>query len=629
MRKKTVLGEQFWGGTLEKIRTKMIPFQLKALKDEVEGAAPSHAIENFEIAAGLKDGTFYGCVFQDSDVGKWIEAASYSLMIEPDAALEAEIDRIVEIIGKAQRQDGYLDTYFIVKEPEKRWKNLRVCHEMYCTGHLIEGAVAYYQATGKRRFLEIMSAMADHVYDMFGPGKLAGYPGHPELELALYRLAQATGREKYKELANLFIDRRGTQPNYFEQEFEALEKFEGKEHNKDLSEEDLKYCQAHIPLREQKRAVGHAVRALYLYSGATDEAIATRDPRLLEALDTLWDNVVTRQMYVTGGFGATHHGEAFAEDLELPNDTVYAETCASVAFVFWARRMLKLHMRGEIADEMERALYNTVLSGSNLAGDRYFYVNPLEVIPGISGQSPDYRHVLPERPAWFGCACCPPNMARLLLSLYDYAYGYDGENLDIHLYADGAVEWDGVKVTHESNYPWEGDLHWKVETDRPLSVALRIPGWSRQNALRLDGREQPVEPKDGYCRLRLAPGAHEIELQIELAVRRVYANPTVRADTNCVALQRGPVVYCLESVDNGAPLCALHLRRDAKITAERVQTGPLAGMTVLRTEGERADAQGALYSDQPPVFHKTQVTAIPYFAWGNRGLNEMRVWIAE
>lgn len=604
----------------------MIPFQLKALKDEVEGAEPSHAIENFEIAAGLKSGTFYGMVFQDSDVGKWIEAASYSLMLHKDDSLEAEIDRIIEIIGKAQQPDGYLNTYFTVKEPEMRWRNLRECHEMYCAGHLIEGAVAYSLATGKKRFLQIMCRMADHIYDEFGPGKKEGYPGHPELELALYRLGNVTGEKKYAELAALLIDRRGTKPNYFDVESEALGSIE---HFKGLRSLGLEYSQSHKPIREQDRAVGHSVRALYLYSGATDEALAQRDPSLIQALDRLWNNVVTKQMYITGGFGSTCHGESFGNDLELPNDTVYAETCASVAFVFWARRMLKLHMRGDIADEMERALYNTILSGSNLACDRYFYVNPLEVIPNLSGKKEDYLHVLPERPPWFGCACCPPNMARLLLSLYDYAYDYNGTELAIHLYADGEISYDGLKVSHTSQYPWEGLLHWSICCDHPLSLAIRIPGWSQKNILRLNDESIPVMPENGYFHIQLEQGTHSIDLELELAVKRIYAHPSVRADAGCVALQRGPVVYCLEGIDNGEPLCALRLPFNSLILAETENDGPLKGMTVLKTSALRLLPSSSIYSDEPPKMQEQPLKAIPYFAWGNRGLNEMRVWIPE
>lgn len=621
-------GTRFWGGMLEKIRTQMIPFQLRALKDEVEDAAPSHAIENFEIAAGLRTGTFYGCVFQDSDVGKWIEAASYSLLLHPDEALEREIDRIVDIIGQAQQPDGYLNTYFTVKEPENRWKNLYECHEMYCAGHLIEGAVAYYEATGKDKFLGIMRRMADCIDGIFGPDGVPGYPGHPELELALYRLYRVTGDARYARLAALMIDRRGTEPNYFAEE---IDKRKGERYFDFLKGYGREYCQAHKPLREQTEAVGHAVRALYLYSGAADEALETGDASLTAAMDALWDNITKKQMYITGGFGATAHGEAFNGDYELPNDTVYAETCASVAFVFWASRMLKLHLRADIADQMERALYNTVLSGSNLACDRYFYVNPLEVIPGVSGKKNDFKHVLPQRPSWFGCACCPPNMARLLLSLYRYAYTFEQNELQIHLYVDGTVSFPGVRVTHRGNYPWEGALSFDITCEQPLTVLLRVPQWSKNTALCVDGAPVDVNAvsQNGYARIALSAGEHALEMQIDMRVRRVHANPAVREDTGCVALMRGPIVYCVESVEQDAPLCALRLNRQADIAVETVKDGALCGMRVLKCPALRADITDELYPEADIPTHPCEVTAIPYFAWGNRGLHEMRVWLPE
>lgn len=628
MNTQVIKGTGFWGSMLEKIRTQMIPFQLRALKDEVEGAAPSHAIENFEIAAGLKTGTFYGCVFQDSDVGKWIEAASYSLMLKPDKALESEIDRIIDIVGKAQQPDGYLNTYFTVKEPENRWKNLCECHEMYCAGHMIEGAVAYYEATGKDSFLNIMCRMADCIYSVFGPDGTAGYPGHPELELALYRLYGATGNEKYKQLANLFLDRRGTSPNYFDIEKAARA---GKVYHEFLKEDEHEYAQAHKPLREQTEAVGHAVRALYLYSGAADEALAANDKSMISAMDALWDNVTKKQMYVTGGFGATAHGEAFNGNYELPNDTVYAETCASVAFVFWASRMLKLHLRSGIADEMERALYNTVLAGSNLACDKYFYVNPLEVIPGISGKKNDFKHVLPQRPSWFGCACCPPNMARLLLSLNRYAYTFADDTLQIHLYLDGTVSFPGVSVTHTGNYPWDGALHFDISCEKPLTVMLRVPRWSKSTVLAVDGKPVDVKAASvcGYVKLPLCAGKHTVDMTLDMSVRRIYANPAVREDTGCVALMRGPVVYCVESVEQEAPLCTLRLPKNAPVTVEAVKDGILSGVCVLKAEALRAQTQDALYTESPAAATPCTITAIPYYTWGNRGEHEMRVWLPE
>ena len=606
-------GNGFFGEIIGKVRTKMLPFQLAALKDEVPGAAPSRAIRNFRIAAGLEQGEFHGMVFQDSDVGKWLEAAAYSLMLEKDAWLEGEADKIIDIVAAAQKPDGYLNTYFTLKEPDMRWKNLRECHEMYVAGHLLEGAVAYCKATGKDKLLNVMKRNIEHIYEHFGPGKTEGYPGHPELELALYRLYEVTGEIKYAELADLFIERRGQEPNYYLDEFDRMTAAGQKTHWGDIDRAGLIYSQSHEPLREQKRAVGHSVRALYLYAGATDRAIRTGDKELIAALNTLWDNVVNKQMYVTGGLGSTRHGEAFGEDYELPNDTVYAETCASIAFVFWAKRMLRLERRAGIADEMERMIYNTVLAGSNLDFDKYYYVNPLEVIPGISGKD-DYVHALPERPAWFGCACCPPNMARLMLSLYDYAYDFGADELSIHLYVDGTVEHNGIKVTHTGNYPWDGELSWKIICGRKITVALRVPAWSGC---------------DGYRIHELEAGEHDIQLSLDMKVRRVYSNPAVRANSGCTALMRGPLVYCFEGVDNPGPLCALRLPEDTSITAETETDGILKGMTVLKMQGLRAQTTGALYSHSAPEYKPQELKAVPYFAWQNRGLTEMRVWLSE
>ena len=630
------LGDGFLSSVIERARTKMVPYQLSMLKDEIPGAEKSQAIGNFEIAAGLKEGEFYGWVFQDSDVGKWIEAAAYSLMLKRDEELEVEVDRIVDIVAQAQQPDGYLNTYFTLKEPDMRWRNLRECHEMYVAGHMIEGAVAYYKATGKSKFLDVMRRMADHIYEKFGPGKLESYDGHQEVELALYRLYGATSDKKYAELANLFIDRRGTEPNFFLLEYDKL-KSEGKRHHWGGADRaSLEYSQSHKPVREQERAVGHSVRALYMYTGATDQAIETGDAELVSAMDRLWDNVVRKQMYITGGLGSMVYGEAFGPDYDLPNDRVYAETCASIAFMFWAKRMLKLRKgksgRGQVADEMERALYNTVLAGTNLECDKYYYVNPLEVVPEISGKAQGYKHVLPERPGWFGCACCPPNLARLLLSLHDYAYSLDGNELDIHLYIDGTVEYDGVSVTHTSNYPWDGELNWRIKCDKPLKVALRVPSWSKKGSFTANSAKSldAEAAKDGYFVTELEAGEHTINLSLDMRVRRVYTNPIVRQNANCVALMRGPMVYCLEGVDNPIPLSALTLPKDAQISVEEEKSGVLSGMSVLKMMGSRAESGNelySLYSDAEPAYKPQELRAIPYFAWANRGLTEMRVWI--
>ena len=410
------LGEGFWSRRIRQVQDRMIPLQLSILKDEAPDTEPSHAIENFKIAAGLSKGEFHGMVFQDSDVGKWIEAAAYSLMIRPDPELEREVDDIVEIIGKAQQPDGYLNTWFTIKEPGKRWTNLQDCHELYSFGHLAEGAVAYHQATGKRAFLDIMCRMADHIDTVIGPeeGKLHGYPGHPEAELALWRLYHETGNPKYLKLSQYFIDQRGTEPNFFLEEWERRGRINHWSGRKDPV--NLPYYQAHEPVREQKEAVGHAVRALYLYTGMACIAAETKDVSLAEACRRLWKSAVEEKMYVTGGLGATVKGEAFMGPFELPNDTDYAETCASVALCFFGRAMSRLEKDGRIGDAVEQALYNTVLAGVSLEADRFFYVNPLEVIQGVSGVQQGLEHDLPRRPKWYACACCPPNVARLLTS---------------------------------------------------------------------------------------------------------------------------------------------------------------------------------------------------------------------
>lgn len=357
-------------------------------------------------------------VFQDSDVAKWLEAVAYLLEEKRDSELEALADDVIELLGRAQQPDGYLNTYYTVKEPGKRWTNLRDNHELYCAGHLIEAAVAYFQATGKRRFLDIMCKYADYIGTVFGrgEGQIPGYDGHQEIELALLKLYEATGNENYLKLSQYFIDQRGQQPHYFDQEKEARG-----ETGAFWYDGGYRYHQAHIPVREQKQAVGHAVRALYMYTAMAGLAAKTGDESLKQACQTLWENVTKRQMYITGGVGSSAFGESFTFDFDLPNDTVYAETCAAIVLVFWARRMLELEMDGKYVDVMERALYNGTISGMDLDGKRFFYVNPLEVWPKACERH-DKRHVKPVRQKWFSCACCPPNLARLIASIGHYIY---------------------------------------------------------------------------------------------------------------------------------------------------------------------------------------------------------------
>ena len=631
--KSVKIEDSFWSERQELVADVVIPYQEKILNDEVEGAEKSHAFANFRIAAGLEKGEFYGMVFQDSDVAKWLEGVAWSLADRPDAALEKRADEIIETIEKAQQPDGYLNTYFTVKEPDHKWQNLQECHELYCAGHMMEAAAAYYEATGKDQLLKVMERMADNIAAHFGTGEgqVRGIPGHEEVELGLMRLYHVTGKEKYRALAQYFIDERGQNPDYFREE----SKKRGWIHW-NMNPEDHNYNQTFAPVREQKKAEGHSVRAVYLYTAMADLAAQTGDKSLISACDTLWDNITQKRMYITAGIGQTAKWEGFTADYDLPNDTVYAETCAAIGLVFFARKMLSIRPSGHYADVMEQALYNGVLSGMQLDGKRFFYVNPLEVNPGISGKMPGFEHVLPQRPKWYACACCPPNVVRLVMSLGKYAWGEDPEQNTIysHLFMGGDAEFDRARIHVESGYPWDGAVRYTVhpKTQEPFTFAIRIPAWAHEKKVTLNAAAlQNAEIKDGYLYLTRSWKENDIiELSLELPVRRIYANTAVRADAGATALMRGPLVYCFEGTDNGPLLQELRIPQDARFTLQEIREKPLEGMKQISFAGIRVHSgDTALYSEQRPVPETVQMKAIPYFAWGNRGENQMKVWMLE
>ena len=448
--------DDFWKKEIALIRDTVLPYQWEALNDRIPDAQPSYCMHNFKVAGRMNrsaehnadyippvyttngfcvwpensdklEERFYGFVFQDSDFSKWIEAAAYILQQYPDPGLEKTADEAIEIVCDAQQPDGYLDTFYIINDIDKRFTDLRNNHELYCLGHLIEGAAAYYETTGKDRLLGAACRFADCVAKHIGPkeGQLHGYPGHELAEMALARLYELTGCEKYRDLGLYFINERGKRPYYYDRE--NLPGFDGEELR-------YQYQQAHQPVREQTEAVGHAVRAVYLYSGMADFARLMQDDSLKDACERLWDDIVDTKMYITGGVGGTHIGEAFSFAYDLPNDTAYAETCASVGMIFWARRMLELEQDSKYADVMERELYNVVLSGMGLKGDSFFYVNPLEVVPRACHMDERKEHVEPVRQKWFGCACCPPNIARLIGSIGSYIYSEKEDTVFVHLY---------------------------------------------------------------------------------------------------------------------------------------------------------------------------------------------------
>ncbi len=677
--------DNFWKKEMELVRTEVIPYQWDALNDNVPGAAPSFCMKNYKLAADLNarkradpsyeqpvwttsnfnlvpedinnlEERFYGFLFQDTDFTKWVEAVAYSLTQHPDDALEKLADDAIDVVCAAQLDNGYLDTFYIINDQSKIFSNLRDNHELYCFGHLTEGAVAYYEATGKDKLLKTACRYADYIDSRFGleEGKCKGYPGHEIAEMALVRLYHATGEERYLNLSRFFIDERGKQPYYFDSEVDH--KFTPKPGEAPLRHF---YHQSHLPVRKQEEAVGHAVRAVYLYSGMADIARLTGDDSLLAACDTLWDNIANKKMYITGGIGSTNHGEAFTYAYDLPNDMAYAETCASIGLVFFARRMLQIKPEARYANVMERALFNGVLSGMALDGKSFFYVNPLEVLPEACRRDERKFHVKSIRQKWFGCACCPPNIARLVSSIASYACTENNDTLFVHLYMGcelkKKVGEKEVSVQITSGFPYEGKVTLTVDCDTPteMTLALRLPDWAKEcvvngvsttNEALCGGEASPVleaikktagiscaKVSDGYLYLSGTwSGSSEIKLDFPMAVRIMAANPSVREDTGKVAVTCGPMVYCLEEADNGTDLHLLRL--DCKNPDFKVNPGAILGapsITANGYKGKNTAGEGLYHVYQPEKPTECQLTFLPYYMWNNRGEGEMTVWVRE
>ncbi|MBQ9008318.1 MAG: glycoside hydrolase family 127 protein [Clostridia bacterium] len=626
------LDDLFFNRVRETLVREGIPYQWEALNDRLPAdTAPSYCMRNFRVAAGKEQGTFGGHVFQDSDLYKWLEGVAYSLRWHPDTELEATADAAIETAVAAQQPDGYLDTYYIINGLDKRFTNLKDNHELYVAGHMIEAAVAYYSVTGKRTLLDATLRFVDLIDRQIGPeeGKIHGYPGHPVIEMALMRLYEITGDPKHLKLAEYFVNQRGQKPLFFEEETVR----NGNEFYWRNSPFRYQYYQAGMPVRSQKNAEGHAVRAMYLYSGMADVARETGDVGLIEACRTLWESTTGRRMYITGAIGSTEHGEAFSFDYDLPNDTVYGETCASIGLMFFARRMLMLEAKAEYADVMERALYNGVLSGMQLDGKKFFYVNPLEVVPEACRMDPHKQHVKPERQKWFGCACCPPNLIRLLNSLEDYLVTEREETVYFHLYVGCRIERGGMAIQVRTEYPWQGHVQIQMDIERPVAktLALRIPGWCRAYTIKIDGENAQGEYRDGYLYLtRIWGDGDTVDLDLEMPVVLMRANPRIRKDVGQVTLMRGPIVYCLEEADNGRDLHLIHGIRP-ETAHVRWEPETLCGVVTLTTEAERETVQGftELYEETEAESLPVQLRWIPYYAWANRGLGEMRVWVRK
>ena len=606
--------DAFWSPRQRLMTDVTIPYMEKILRDEVPGAEKSHAISNFRMAAGEETGEFYGMVFQDSDVAKWLEAAAYSLALKPDKELEARVDDVVALVGRCQQPDGYLNTYFTVKEPENRWANLLECHELYCAGHMIEAGVALHEAAGKDELLHICIRLADHICDRFM--QVEGIPGHQEIEIGLMRLYHATGNAKYREMAFRFLDLRGQDPQWFEKH---TPKHPGVHYGGyDIIAEDTAYNQSDVPVREQTVARGHAVRQLYMLTAMADAAADTGDATMIAACDRLFDNITQKQMYVTGAVGSTPHHESFTVDYDLPSDRCYGETCASVAMTFFAHNMLAIKPDGRYADLMELELYNAALAGMSLDGKRFFYVNPLTVDTSVSGVVPGYEHVLPQRPAWHACACCPPNLARLIASLGKYLWSEDDDTVYSHLFIGSEAETRHGRISMESCYPWEGKAEYTIHDGGSFTLAIHVPQHAVNMRLWINGTDTPCAIEDGYCRIQRSWRADDVvSVAFDMPVRRIHAHPRVRDAAGKVTLARGPLVYCIE----GTELSSLVLP-----DAAAVHVVAYDGMIGLEIDGEAERAPSGLYTLETQYVSCT-IHALPYYAWGNREKREMQVWI--
>lgn len=616
---KVKITDRFWKSRIETNRKVTIPFALQ--QNEETGR-----VRNFAIAAGLEEGKYQGRRFNDTDVYKVIEGAAYSLHLHPDPELEKILERLIDLISQAQEPDGYLYAARTADPANpapgagpERWSRLRGSHELYNAGHMYEAAVAYYQATGKTRFLEVAKKNADLLVEVFGPNKRRDFPGHQEIEIGLAKLYRVTGKSEYLELAKFFLDERG------------------KKHDGELYDEDSPfalynrkaYMQDHLPVLEQTEAVGHAVRASYMYSGMADVAALTGSEDYIAAIDRLWDNVVSKKLYLTGGIGAHHTTEAFGEAYVLPNETAYTETCASIGNAFWNHRQFLLHGDAKYIDVLERILYNGVLSGVSLSGDRFFYQNPLE----SSGDD--------ERSPWFEVACCPGNVTRLLPSVPGYIYAQRDEDIYANLFVASTAEFEAndvpVRIELETLYPWEGNIRWNIEPERAteLTFHVRIPGWARNQPLpsdlyayvqqkpndirlKVNGDDIDLVLDRGFVPLkRVWQNGDSVELVLPMPVRRVVSHEKIEANAGKVALERGPLVYCAEWPDNQGTVLDITLADDTELNHE-FEPNLLGGIVVIKGQSV------AVYPSKG-----RDLVAIPYYAWSHRGKGEMAVWLTR
>ena len=584
--------DNFWSPRLEKHLSATLPVCI----DQIENK--TGRIQNFERAAKGR-GEHSGIFFDDSDVYKAMEGMAYALANARDAKLEAKLDEWIDKIAACQQPDGYINTFYTLTGLQNRWTDMDK-HEMYCAGHMIEAGVAYYQATGKRKLMDVGIRMAEHCMSLFDVGKGHWVPGHEEIELALVKLSLATGEKRFLNFAHHLLEQRGH--GYGSTGKPLMGRPAGGAYVH--GQWNPSYYQDEMPVRNLSVINGHAVRAMYLFTGMADVAALKHDTAYVSALHRLWDNVVGAKMYVTGGIGSSRQNEGFTADFDLPNKEAYCETCASVGMVFWNQRMNQLTGDAKYADVMERSLYNGALAGISLQGDKFFYVNPLES---------DGKH---HRQEWYGCACCPSQISRFLPSIGNYIYGTSPDALYINLYlgneADISLNGNGIKVSQTTEYPWKGKVEILVEAGQPISqkLKMRIPGWCRQYTIKVDGKKvQPILDK-GYAVVE-PNGKRQttVVLEMEMPVEQVAADPRVKQNEGKRAVQRGPLVYCMEETDNKQTYDSALLCKDTKYTV-KFNKELLGGVMSVTAKGQHGSLQ-----------------LIPYYAWDNREAGKMKVWL--
>ena len=573
------INDNFWSPRLSKHVSATLPVCI----DQIENQ--TGRIRNFENAA-KGEGEHSGIFFDDSDVYKALEGMAYSLINNPDPELEKKADEWIDKFAAAQQPDGYINTFYTLTGLDKRWTNMDK-HEMYCAGHMIEAGVAYYQATGKRKLLDVCIRMTDHMMSQFGPGKRHWVPGHEEIELALVKLYQTTQEQKYLDFAYWLLEERG----------------HGHGTMGDEGKWDPVYYQDIVPVRRLTDISGHAVRCMYLYCGMADVAALKNDTGYIAAIDRLWDDVVHRNMYITGGIGSSRDNEGFTEDYDLPNLDAYCETCASVGMVLWNQRMNQLTGDSKYIDILGRSLYNGALAGISLGGDRFFYVNPLE--------SKGDHH----RQEWYGCACCPSQLSRFLPSIGNYIYASSDDALWVNLYIGNTgqirIGETDILLTQETDYPWDGSVKLTISTSQPLEkeIRLRIPNWCKTYDLSINGKRINVSEEKGYAVIKDWKSQDVIALDMDMPVEIVAADPHVKENFGKRAIQRGPLVYCMEEIDNPVYFDQIQLSPSTTFQTAFV-SDILNGIKTIKTNGR---AQSA--------------TFIPYYAWDNRKAGKMRVWI--